>query len=353
MQVDVLIIGQGLCGTFLCRELQKAGLSYIVIDDGNPLSASRVAAGLINPVTGRRIVKTWMIDTLLPFAIQAYAESGMDLGISCGSPSVIVDFFPNPQMRTAFLDRYEEDPGYLEWTDRQTDWIDIFQYDFGYGVVNSCYLTSPQRLLDAMRSRLRTQKRLLEEQWDASQLQIEDKGVRYKDIRATYLILCDGIGSVDGPWFNRLPFAPNKGEALMVQIAGLPTGMIFKKGIQLTPLHDDLYWAGASYEWSYNDDLPTKTFRHKTESTLNGWLKRPFKIIDHVASIRPATLERRPFVGFHPLYPAIGILGGMGSKGCSLAPYFARQLVDYLALGAPVLPEVDVRRFSRILSAGS
>jgi hypothetical protein len=39
----------------------------------------------------------------------------------------------------------------------------------------------------------------------------------------------------------------------------------------------------------------------------------------------------------------------MGTKGCSLAPYFARQLCDHLCSGLPILPEADVKRFRRIL----
>ena len=49
--IDVLIIGQGICGSFLSFELERAGLSYLVIDEARPFAASRVAAGLINPVT--------------------------------------------------------------------------------------------------------------------------------------------------------------------------------------------------------------------------------------------------------------------------------------------------------------
>jgi len=58
MMTDVLIIGQGICGTFLSWWLEQKGLSFIVIDEERPYTASRAAAGLINPVTGRRIVKT-------------------------------------------------------------------------------------------------------------------------------------------------------------------------------------------------------------------------------------------------------------------------------------------------------
>ena len=76
----------------------------------------------------------------------------------------------------------------------------------------------------------------------------------------------------------------------------------------------------------------------------------PFTIVDQLASVRPATLERRPFVGLHPKYPRVGILNGMGTKGCSLAPFFARQLVQHVMNGSPITVEADVRRFSKILS---
>jgi glycine/D-amino acid oxidase-like deaminating enzyme len=76
----------------------------------------------------------------------------------------------------------------------------------------------------------------------------------------------------------------------------------------------------------------------------------PFKIVDHKAAIRPATVERRPFVGFHPHFPVIGILNGMGTKGTSLAPFFANQLTQHLVHGLPIADEANVHRFSRILS---
>src|SRR5882724_8205616 len=99
MKTDVLIIGQGICGTFLSWWLEKAGLSWLVIDEQRLFTASKAAAGLINPVTGRRIVKTWMIDELLPFAKEAYRQIGETLGRPYMEPVSVVDFFPTPQMR--------------------------------------------------------------------------------------------------------------------------------------------------------------------------------------------------------------------------------------------------------------
>jgi glycine/D-amino acid oxidase-like deaminating enzyme len=125
---------------------------------------------------------------------------------------------------------------------------------------------------------------------------------------------------------------------------------VFKKGISLAPWKEGLYWVGSSYEWSFTDPGPTGIFRQRTEAVLKDWLKLPFTTVEHIASVRPATLERRPFVGFHPLYPAVGILNGMGTKGCSLAPYFASQLVEHIRHGKAIQLDADVKRFTKILS---
>jgi hypothetical protein len=54
-------------------------------------------------------------------------------------------------------------------------------------------------------------------------------------------------------------------------------------------------------------------------------------------------------VGFHPLHPQIGILNGMGAKGCSLAPYFANEITNFLTQKKPINSLADVQRFSKIL----
>src|ERR1700744_4976135 len=140
IQTDLLIIGQGICGSFLQAEAQRAGLRTGVIDEERSDPASKTAAGLINPVTGRRIVKTWMIDELLAFAREVYGQMEIELGAASPfmSAARVVDFFPTPQMRLAFLKRYEEDPMYLQLPEDETDLREWFHYDFGYGVIGSC-----------------------------------------------------------------------------------------------------------------------------------------------------------------------------------------------------------------------
>ncbi|HTR30551.1 MAG TPA: FAD-dependent oxidoreductase [Puia sp.] len=342
--IDVLVVGQGICGTFLCRELDRVGLSYIVVDEERRDTATRAAAGLINPVTGRRFVKTWMIDELPPFLREVYGDSLR--------PVRVVDFFPTPQMRLAFGKRYEEGAEYLRLPppEEEHSWDGLFRYELGYGLIEPCYLVDVQGLLSQARKELEGRGVLRGECFVAAELVVRDSGVRYRDVGARWVIFCDGVEAANAGYFSRLPFAPNKGEVLIIE-APVPAAasVVFKRGISLVPWTDGLWWVGSSYEWSFIDAGPTAVFRGRTEALLKDWLRVPFRTVQHFASVRPATLERRPFVGLHPVYPAVGILNGMGTKGCSLAPFFARQLAALLRKGEPVIPEADVNRFKRIL----
>ena len=350
MQTEFLIIGQGISGTWLSYYLEKANKSFIVIDNEQPNSASRVAAGIINPVTGRRIVKTWMIGELLAFLIPVYEELGNELGIKAIDRKSLIDFHPTPQMKIAFDERVKENADFLFQPKDQRQYHETFNYDFGFGKVDPCYVVNLKEILPAWRKKLLSNKQLLEENFDIEELKHSNTEVAYKNIKAEKIIFCDGINSSLNPIFKNLPFALNKGELIFFESHETPSTNIFKKGMMLTSIESDLYWIGSNYLWKFPDDQPTEQFRKQTELLLKTWLKVPFKIVDHKASVRPANIERRPFVGFHPTYKNVGILNGMGTKGCSLAPYFAKQLTDHLIYKKDIFPEADIKRFTKILT---
>lgn len=350
MHVDFLIIGQGICGTFLSHELQKANQSFIIIDESKPFTASKTASGIINPVTGRRIVKTWMIDDLMPFAWNAYQALEKELDISCISEKPIIDCFTTPQMRMAFIERFEKDQQYLSLPADENDWLSFLQYDFGYGIIQPAFLVDMPVLLSSYRKKIAGNNQLKDEYFDAAHLIIKENGVEYKGIAAGKIIFCDGVAGFDNPFFPNLPYGLNKGEMVLVNIPGFPTSHIVKKGYSLVPWQDSIFWLGSTYLWEFDNDQPTAGFYQFAENWLKQTIKLPFTIVDHRASVRPATLERKPFVGMHPVQTNTGILNGMGTKGCSLAPFFAKQLVDHLLYNHPVMPDAHVHRFKRLLT---
>jgi glycine/D-amino acid oxidase-like deaminating enzyme len=351
MNIEFLIIGQGISGTWLSYYLKKEGRSFIVIDDNNKNSSSRLAAGVINPVTGRRHVEVWMANEILPFAQNAYEQIGSELNILAISSTSIIDFFPTAQMRLSFLERVEEKNDYVFLHENEGPDFQQFRFDFGAGVIRPVFIAHLESILPAWRQELSKNNLLLEEHFNFQELKMEPAKILYRDIVADVIIFCDGQESASNDYFRQLPFAPNKGEMLIVEIPGLPKNHIYKKGMVMVPmLAKDHWWVGSDYQWEFENELPTPAFRDRIELLLKAWLKIPFTIVDHLAGIRPATIERRPFVGIHPLHPNIGILNGMGTKGCSLAPYFAKQLVDQLCFKKPILAEADVSRFKKILS---
>lgn len=101
MSGRVLIVGQGLAGTALGLELEEAGVDFVIVSAGHAEAASRVAAGLVNPVTGRRWVKSARVDELLPFARDRYAQWSGTLGVELWHPLRLTRVWRDAAERTA------------------------------------------------------------------------------------------------------------------------------------------------------------------------------------------------------------------------------------------------------------
>ena len=71
------------------------------------------------------------------------------------------------------------------------------------------------------------------------------------------------------------------------------------------------------------------------------------QIIQQYAGVRPATIDRKPFIGLHPLYPQLGIFNGFGGKGSLHIPRAARMFVDQLLL---IQNSPDQTRLDQLLS---
>ena len=254
---------------------------------------------------------------------------------------------PSLQMKESFDYRLTHDNIYLKENDHSS-LAQYFNAPFGNGEIEQCYWIDLMQFLKIGRQKISAH--FIEDYFDVAAMTITEQGVAWKNISAEKIIFCDGLNTMNNPYFKALPFVPNKGEALIVKIKGLAPTNIYKTNITIVPWKDDLFWVGSSYEWSFSDALPSQGFKDKMIAALDAVLKLPYEVIDHLVGIRPANTERRPFVGLHPNYPQMGICNGMGTKGCSLAPYFAKQLLDHIENGTKIEPEADINRFTSILS---
>ncbi len=347
-KVKYLIIGQGLVGTWMSYHLDNAGISYKIINDPNIQSATSVASGVINPVTGRRIVQTWMIDTILPFAVAHYKLIAEKLKIDIIRTAPIILIHPSEQMNESFEYRLNNENIYLFKQD-SIKWNPYFKITNGTGAINECYWMDLNKMTKKWKQYLIDTNKFIASHFDCNDIILKEGSVRWKNIEAEEIIFCDGLNTMHNPYFHTLPFAPNKGQALIIKVPGLPNEHIYKNNVSIVPWTDDLFWVGSNYEWTFNDDKPTQDFKDKMMSSLDNFLVLPYEVIDHIVGIRPANTQRRPFVGTHPMYPQLAICNGMGTKGCSLAPYFTHQLIEHLENNNEIEPEANVHRFSSIL----
>src|SRR5205814_8687623 len=77
---DVIVVGQGLAGTALTWHLRWRGRRVLTLDREDPVTPSRVAAGLLTPITGKRLAPMWQLAELWPAAVAFYRRAEAEVG---------------------------------------------------------------------------------------------------------------------------------------------------------------------------------------------------------------------------------------------------------------------------------
>jgi glycine/D-amino acid oxidase-like deaminating enzyme len=346
MKTDFLVIGQGLAGTCLTVCLQRAGKSVMVIDADPEVSSSKIAAGFLHPITGRRIVKTWMADQLFPFAETFYRSTEKESGKKFFHAMDSLEMVGDIKSLNDWSER-SADPTFREFIAGEKNPNDFPQLHTClklFRVRQGGWLDIPAFLKHH------------QEKWEKEgirrtleldpQLLSEPESLRQSlEVDADQIIYCEGHRARFNTLWSRLPFDPAKGEILTVEIPGLPEDSILVNGLFIIPLGKGQFRVGSTYSWHALDELPTVVAAEALSEKLARTVNLPFKIISHKAGIRPAVKGRRPLIGKHPERTDCWIFNGLGSKGGSLAPWFADHLTRHLVHGEMLSEDVNINRF--------
>ena len=334
-QKKYIIVGQGLAGTLLTWELLQNGCDVLVYDEGHSDSASSVAAGLINPITGRRMVKSEMIDTLMPVAAQTYLDLERFLGKKL--------WYSRRLLWTLSTIKEENDWALRSSAESVSDYIEqkpdthdiqyFFKKDLNFGEIKNAAQVDLPTLISEFRRFLKEKNILKEEKYF---LQNADNQI---------VIYCEGAKATNNPLWSWLPFSLAKGEALHLKFDMVFTEKIIKNNVSLIPLSDGTYWVGSNYEWNSANAEPSSEIQNLFLQELNQFLVADYQVVAHRAAIRPTTKDRRPMLGFHHENPNLAIFNGMGTKGTSLAPYWAKHFVKVLLNEEKLDEMVDIKRF--------
>lgn len=347
-EIDYIIVGQGVAGTLLHYFLKKEGKKVVVIDNHHQSAASKIAAGTINPVTGRRYVKSWLVEKLIPFAKRTYQALEQDLGIHFYNPMPILRTLANRREALAWEDRllneyYEQ---YMKEEADLGNYQGFVNENHQYGEVKQSAQVEVKKLVETYRKRLEEDGEIISEAFDFEKLTLKTESIQYNELEAQKIIFCEGDQAKKNPFFNYLPFLGTKGEVLIVKIPNTNFQSMLKQRIFIIPLPNDLYWIGATSYKEYENDIPSTEGKQYLIEHLKEIIDVPFEVIEHKAAIRPTVKDRRPFLGLHPLYPQLAIFNGLGTKGASLGPYFAHQMTAFLTTDKPFMKEVNIERYN-------
>ena len=144
-----------------------------------------------------------------------------------------------------------------------------------------------------------------------------------------------------------MPLNGTKGELLTINAPLLKVERVIKSSVFIIPAGNNLYRIGATYKWKDKTNEPTLEARQELKAKLDTFLNCDYKIVNHVAGIRPTVADRRPLAGRHPVYNNMYLLNGFGSRGVMIAPYASHQLLEFIENGRVIDPEMDISRYDK------
>lgn len=325
MNKPIRIVGHGLAGCVMAMTLVRHGVPFTIVGCSLPGEASMASSGLIAPITGRRYVKAWRIDEFLEQAKDFYPWTENILGQRYFFPVDIVRYLAHPEAKIAYARRLD-DPEYEAYISAKTTPL-LDGLGKPYGILTGGYRLDTPGWIQAVRQYLKSKELLT----------ILDHPFTNPDPEAEHIIWA--TGATDPGHAPRV--IPNKGESLVVKMTEWNIKEIIKEEVFIIPLGDkDMYWVGSFYDPWPENKLSTNEGRERILQCIKKVYPGPIEVMKHMVGVRPTVNDRRPFIGPFPNRPGQFILNGMGTKGTSLAPYWAEQLMLHILNRTPLSDEV-------------
>ncbi|MDR1496897.1 MAG: FAD-binding oxidoreductase [Puniceicoccales bacterium] len=356
-EVDFLIIGQGVAGTFLARALLERGRRIIVIDDAQRSSASRVAAGLLNPVTGMRLHLTKGTSEFLACAKSLFSRLEREHGQTLFTPIPVRRIYVSVKERELKVLRAAK-----------PDYATLMSADDAPGSVNAAlhgntlddahgsflihgggWVDLP-RLLDLEHAWLRQHSAITEGAVQLEELRHDGSGgVLWNGWCARYgAVFCNGYKAGITPCWDWIPWRPARGEIVDCESTVADAPWMLNRNGWAVPLGNGHWRSGSTWEWNATrfDDAPSPALAEQLRKRLQGFFKTPVdaRLVSQRTGVRPCVLDNQPFCGTHPQLPWLHLFGGFGPKGVFWGPSCSNDMAAWLCEGKPLPARFDLRR---------
>jgi glycine/D-amino acid oxidase-like deaminating enzyme len=323
MHVDVVIVGQGIAGTLLADRLIHSGKRVAIIDQGLYASATAIAAGLMEPLSGRKLAKAWEAETVFPYALSYYEVLEKRLGISLLQHVPVTRYFSEEQS--------------LLWEKKQK-YFDAFPWTlvmpspaapYG-GVCMAGAVVKTTRVLAVMRARFRRLGLLHERAVSFPEtLLVADNPY---GVWGDRVVCTAGVGIATMDIWKHLKLQYSAGEVLCLRHRMTPplTTVLHDKKLWHVPYSSGQIRIGATYR-----PLLSSAVQIEGALTLQAYMRNlgiqvPSYRQHIYAGGRCLGIDGKFIVAEHPRVSGLWAFTGLGSKGVMLAPYLTAGLVERL-----------------------
>lgn len=292
------------------------------------------------------MTKSWQIDRLLPVAQNFYSTLERKLHCSVYHPLAIRRYFIQPTdaaraMRKIKNPRFSP---YLEAVLPHGSRACAIKDSYGSLIINHGQWVDVPEFLYQLKNYFKKKATLIEAPLEHTDLRPLDPhgqaGWEYRGMRAKRVVFCQGIHSLENPFFTHLDLKPIKGELLTLEFTDLQLSAgLYHKKRWLQALPDasseaggtnQRFRLGASYEEGVSDLAPSPVAKASLLESLEAMTDHRPRILEHKVGIRPSSPDAVPLIAQHPEYPSLYAINGLGSKGTASAPYLAEQLLQKL-----------------------
>lgn len=336
--VEHAIIGGGLAGCLLAHALLARGASSVaVLDTPLPGASSRIAAGLVNPVSGPRLAPVPGAEVLLP----AMRRTFRALGRSAGR-----EFLRDLPVHRLLRDASEQQQARKRRDEGVLDrWVAAWEDD---AVVLRGAQADIPGFLSWTRDMLAGRGLWHEVDVDLHALEMGQETATLGGVTARQWTIATGWRSGSCPWFGWVPGAPVKGQILEVSAErGESSQALVSDGWVVPSWEGVRLWCGATNEREFRDLDPDPRGTGEVTRKAQTALRRPVRSVATHAGVRPVIADRQPVLGTHPLQTRLAIFNGLGSRGTMQGPYWAEHLAAHLREHTPLPGEVSVNRWWR------
>lgn len=345
--LDYIVVGFGLGGASLAFHLENKKRNFLIFDDGT-MNSSKVAGGMINPVVLKRFSMAWNADEQMEVGLSFYQELEKHLGVNFLKPVELYRKFASVEEQNNWFSA-TDNPLLAPYLDTKLEErINAsIPGDFSFGRVLGAHRVDTTKMLDTYANFLKDKDLLRTETFNYKELEIAEDHLAYKGRKTRSIIFCEGFGMRKNPFFSYLPLVGNKGEYIIIHAPELKLEVVVKSAVFISPVGNDRYVVGATYNHSDKEVGATQEARAELENKLIKMIQVPYQVIDQISGIRPSTIDRKPLVGRHPQLMNLYCCNGFGSRGVLAAPTVTKKLLDTIENEQALPSEIDLSRFTR------